>query len=212
MRDFSGPIKEFEGKSFAELEIIEHPESGHLMFPDVLRSRGKKGELVETPVRVRICRTPELIELRGQTRILFRNFKGLEEERDQDVFRELEQLTILSRSIRTFKAPYPQMAEPIELGSTYDSGCLEDILGRITALRQMLDPRASELTEGELWELIHSVAARSTILPLTGIAGFEQPSCLHFMARHAMCSPTGLSWLQSRGILTAGSSPTSSSE
>lgn len=198
------PIEELGGKCWSELEIIEHPTTGHLMFPDVLRQRGTDGKIRETKVRVRICRDLELASARGETRVLFKSIQSLDEDRDHDVFRELEQLVILSYAIRTYDAPHAQFARADELGSRYDSGCLEDILGRITALRRMLDPRLSNLSTDQLFEVIHRVARGSTILPLTGIAGFEQPSCIHFMACRAMESPTAQSWLQSRGILTPG--------
>lgn len=200
-------MNEFAGKSWGDLEVIEHQGSGHLMFTDELRQFSKTGEIKRTKVRVRAARPHELIVARGQTRLLFRDsFKGLDEDRDRDTFAELEQLVILSMAIRTYEPPHAQLAEPLELGQKYDEGCLRAILGRITALRNMLDPRASDLSDDETWDVIHNVARGSTILPLTGIAGHAQPSFLHFMADQAMRSPMGLAWLQSRGISTPGRS------
>lgn len=198
MQNLSEPIPELGNRTWEELEVVTH-EDGHLLFKDQIRRRKADGSVEGIPVRVRIVRTQEIAEARAETRQLFGRIKSLDPDRDKDVFDELEQVCILSHAIRTFETPYSQFASYDELLTGYDEGSLQDIIGRIQALRQLLDPRESQLTEDQIWATIFAVAKRGHLFPLTDIAGFEQPSCIAFMASQAMRSPRGRAWLQSSG-------------
>jgi hypothetical protein len=214
MQDLSQPIEELGGRTWEELEIVTH-EDGHLLFKDCLRRRVESGAVERIPVRVKILRTHHIAQARTATRVLFKE-QGLDENRDQDLFAELEQVCALAIAVREPEPPYPQMHTAEELVRSYDEASLQDLIGRVQHLRQLIDPRESQLTEEELWHKVFAVAREGHLGPLTDIAGFEQPSCVVFMAVQAMNSPNGQSWLQSIETSTPASSgwtkPTRSSE
>jgi hypothetical protein len=209
MQDLSKPIPELGGRTWQELEIIDHAD-GHLLFSDALRRRGKSGAVETVPVRVKILRTQQIAEARGKCRRWCGEL-GLDEEKDKDIFDQLEQVCLLAGAIRDPHPPHAQRYQPEELAKDFDEASLQDVLGRIQALRQIIDVRESHLTEGEIWQKIAAVARAGHLLPLTDIAGPEQPSCIVFMATQAMRSPKALAWLQSRGISTPAPSVETSS-
>jgi len=194
------PIPEMGNRTWSELEVIPS-ESGHILFQDQLRERTPGGEWKTIPVRVRIPRPKDNILARADARKWFGELKNLDPEKDADLFEEMEQLCLLAKAIRTFEPPHPQLATHDELASDFDEATLQDILGRISVYRQLLDPRDSNLTEDELWTKILAVVRVGHLGPLTGIAGHEQPSCVLFMASQALLSPKGRSFVESCGIL-----------
>jgi len=203
------PIKELGNRTWEELEVVTHND-GHLLFRDQIRRRSPSGSLESVDVRVRIPRKLQLIESRVTCRAWAKQL-GLDEDRDKDQFDELEQLCILEHSIRCDSKPYAQFCTKEELATQYDEASLLDLLGRIQALRTIIDPRQQEMTADEVWRITHKVAMRGHLGPLTDIAGHEQPSCIVFMANQALRSPMGVAWLQSHGISTPERSPTASS-
>jgi hypothetical protein len=206
------PIPELGGKTWEELEVVTH-DDGHLLFKDKIRKRNAKGGWDAVPVRVRIVRSLEITRARGETRVLFKQIEGLDEDKDKDQFEALEQICVLSKAIRTEKAPYGQLATTEELATDYDEGSLMDVSARIQVLRTMLDPREAELTRDTIWGTIRAVAERGNLFPLADIAGHEHPSFIVFMAAQALKSPMGVAWLQSQESSTlAPSNATSSSE
>ncbi len=209
LKDTSTPIPELGNRTWADLEVVEHGD-GTLLFKDFLRVRGTSGKVELKPVRVKIIRGLEIAEARAQCVAWCQRIK-LDREKDHDQFDALEQACILSLSIRSNEAPYPQLCEAEELLRKFDETCLQDILGRIEALRQIIDVRESELTQDRIWATITRVAEAGHLLPLTDIAGPEQLSCIVFMASQALKSPMGLAWLQSLGISTPGQSPETTS-
>jgi hypothetical protein len=210
MQELSQPIAELGGRTWEELEIVEH-QDGHLLFRDAIRRRSKGGAVEMVPVRVKILRTEQIAQARSRCRRWFAEL-GLDEDRDKDLFAELEQVCVLAVAIRDPEHPYAQRYEPEDLARQFDEASLQDVLGRIQALRQVVDVRASQLTEDEVWRKVHAVARAGHLLPLTDIAGPEQPSCIVFMAEQAMNSPRGQSWLQSAATLTAAHSDSASSQ
>lgn len=209
MQDLSKPIPELGGRSWEELEVIEH-SSGPLMFKDAIRKRGKNGTVETVPVRVQVLRVDKIAQARVDCRRLFAEL-GLDAEKDTDLFSEIEQVCMLALAIRDIDPPHAQAYTTRELIEGFDEASLQDVAGRIQALRQAVDVRESRLTEDEIWQKIAAVARVGHLLPLTDIAGHEQPSCIVFMASQAMRSPKGLAWLQSAGISTPERSPETSS-
>jgi hypothetical protein len=195
MKNISEPIPELGNRTWDELEVVKHSD-GHLLFKDQIRRINEKGKLETVDVRVRIVRALQLGEARTECRALFSRLK-LDEEKDKSMFEEFEQICILAHAIREKNAPYGQLETAEDLASKYDESSLHDILGRIQALRTIIDPRDSVLTEDDLWRKTHAVASRGHLGPLTDIAGHEQPSCIVFMASQAMNSQKGRAWLQS---------------
>lgn len=206
----SEPIPELGNRTWEELEVVTHND-GHLLFKDQIRKRNSKGKFEALDVRVRIVRTLQIAEARAEAREWFTRLK-LDPDRDKDTFDALEQICILSHSIREFKAPYAQLATTEDLARDYDEASLQDVSARIQALRLLMDPRKDSLSRDEIWTTIQQVAERGHLLPLADIVGHEQPSCIVFMASQAMRSPMGLAWLQSQGISTPEQSPEKSSQ
>lgn len=204
-------IKELGNRTWAELEIIPG-EDGHMLVRDQIRERDPaSGAWRATEVRVRIPRPMDLIRARSDARAWFAQFKDLDAERDAELFEEMEQIALLARSIRTATAPHAQLAERDELATRYEEASLRDLLGRLRVYRDLLDPRVAVTSDDDFWHLIASVARVGHLGPLTDIAGHEQPSCVLFMARQALQSPTGQSWLQSQENSIAALSPSKSS-
>lgn len=210
MQNLSEPIKELGGRTWEELELVTH-DDGHLLFKDFIRRRTEGGGLEAVPVRVKILRTHHIAQARADARVWFRQ-QQLDEDRDSDLFAELEQVCALAIAVRTPEPPYAQMCTAEELARDFDEASLQDLLGRVQQLRQLVDPRESQLTEEELWRKVFAVARAGHLGPLTDIAGFEQPSCVVFMAEQAMNSPRGQSWLGSAGTSTLEPSASTSSE
>lgn len=209
LKDTSTPIPELGNRTWVDLEVVEHGD-GTLLFKDFLRVRGASGKVELKPVRVKIIRGLEIAEARAACVAWCQRIK-IDREKDRDQFDALEQACILALSIRSPQSPYPQLHDADELLRSYDETCLQDILGRIEALRQIIDVRDSDLTQDRIWATITRVAEAGHLLPLTDIAGPEQLSCIVFMASQALKSPMGLAWLQSRGISTREPSPEMSS-
>jgi hypothetical protein len=200
LKDTSTPIPELGGRTWSDLEVVEHGDST-LLFKDALRKRGATGQVEMVPVRIKIIRNLEIAEARAKCSAWCLKLK-IERDKDKDIFDALEQVCILALAIRSPVAPYPQLFDAEELATKFDEVCLQDVLGRIEALRAMMDVRESDITPDVIWSKIFAVAKAGHLLPLTDIASHAQPSCIVFMACQALKSPTGLAWLQSQGIST----------
>jgi hypothetical protein len=204
-----GPIPALGGKTWADLEVLEHAD-GQLMFPAQLRRRDTKGAVVETKVRVRSPSAHDKVEAR--TDAIAWAVKGkIDRKEDKDLFDELEQICLLSKAVRTFEAPHGQFAIPQDL-ARYDDGCLKDIQEQINAFEVELDPRPSIQSEEDVWRTFIAVAREASLDPLVGTAGRDQASLIVRMALEACRSPTGLRMLQSLGISLPDSSTPASSE
>jgi hypothetical protein len=199
MKSPTAPIQELDSRTWEELEVVEHPGDGTLLFKDKIRKRSKSGKLEEVPVRVRIVRPMQIVQARAECRVWFASIKGLDPDRDKDTFDNLEQLCIMAHAIREDVAPYGQLCTAEELASGYDEGSIWDLKGRIEVLRLLMDPRESELGHDEVWGKIFEVAKKRNLGPLATIAGHEQSSFVTFMASQALNSPTGAAWLRSLG-------------
>ena len=203
------PIPEMGGKTWDELEVTEH-ESGRLMFPAELRRRKASGQVESIKVRVCVPNTADKVAARALARAWFASIRGLDPERDQDHFAQMEQVCVIAQAVRTFAAPHSQHATHEELAN-YEEASLLDIREKITLFENLLDPRENVTDEETFWRKTFAVARGSTILPLTDIAGRAQPSYVVRMAKEACHSPTGKRFAQSFGISTREPSPFPSS-
>jgi hypothetical protein len=201
----SEPIPEMGGQTWEELEVSRHA-SGRLMFRGELRQRNERGQIKVTPVRVCVPNPRDKVEARAEARGWFASIKNLDVDRDKDLFDEMEQVCILALAVRTSDPPHGQFCDYEELAN-YEEASLRDIRERITVLEQMLDPREPVTNEETFWRKTFAVARGSTILPLTDIAGHEQPSLVVRMAKEACRSPTGQRFAQLFGTSTPEPSP-----
>ncbi len=202
------PIEAMGGRTWEELEVLEH-EDGQLMFPAVLRRRTPKGEVHETKVRVRAPAPDDHFKARLDARRWMKTLE-LDAVADKDLFTQLEQLCLLARAVRVFESPHPQFATGEQLAK-YDETCLQDLQEQINAFKSELDPRDSVRTDEEFWRTTVAVAREAHIGPLADIAGRDQQPCVVRMALEACRSPTGQSWLRSFGISIPALSASTSS-
>lgn len=213
MKKHDEPIPELGNRTWSELEAVRG-DDGHLLIKDQLRQRdAKTGQWVAVPVLVRVPRAKDIITARSDARVWMSKLKGLDPDRDSDVFDEMEQLCLLARAIRDPQTR-AQLEAAEELSDRFDDKSLEDLLGRLQVYRDLTDPRESDLTEDQLWEKVIAVVRVGHLGPLIGIAGPEQPSFVHFMAHQALQSPKGRAFVQSLGSSTpepSGSTSSSSS-
>lgn len=171
-RDVS--FEEFLGRSWEELEVVEH-ENGALMFPAELRKRDKLGKVARTPVRVRVPRPIDQLEARREARVWFDELR-LDIEEDKEYLDQIEQICLLSRAIREFTEPHSQFVDSKEL-ATYDEACLKDIGEKINHLKLLQDPRDPIQSEDDFWRIVAEIKEkRQAISPLADIAGHEQHS------------------------------------
>lgn len=206
----SAPIAELGGKTWEELEVLEH-DKGQLMFPAKVRRRNTMGKVVEKPVRVRVPAPEDHFAARAEARAwLAKPELKLDPVADKDVFEQLEKLCLLAKSIRTFDPPHPQFEAAEDLAK-YDETCLHDIQEQINAFKERLDPRPPLLNEEDIWRAIAAVAKEANIGPLVDTAGRDQEPLVVRMALEACRSPTGQRWLQSFGISIPAPSPETSS-
>lgn len=203
MNNADKPIPELGNRTWAELEAVRD-DGGHLFIPDTLRQRDPKtGDFRSVPVLVRVPRAKDIILARSDARVWMSKFKGLDPDRDTDVFDEMEQLCLLARAIRDPNTK-AQLEAAEELSDKFDDKSLEALLGRLQVYRDLTDPRESDLTEEQLWTKIVQVVRVGHLGPLTDIAGHEQPSFVTFMAHQALQSPQGRAYVQSLGSSMPG--------
>lgn len=206
MRKDSEPIEALGGRTWEELEVLEH-DDGALMFKDQIRTKGAKGwKVVE--VRVRVLRPMELLRARADAKALAGE---LDIARDDLYFDEIEELCQLAYAIRTAEAPHPQFADAKELATRYDESSLKDVAGRLAHYKGLLDPRDEVKTEEEAWELVQRCYRARNLGPLVDTPGHVQRSLLLFMVDQAFHSHRA-PWAapSSETSTPAGSPPTSS--
>lgn len=192
------PIDELGGKTWDELEVRRH-SNGRLMFPGELRRRDEKGAIVVKKVRVCVPAPDDHVAARVEAIAWFAKQKGLDRERDKDLFDEMEQLTLLARAIREHDAPHPQLLDHAEL-ALWDEASLQDIQERINIFKLLVDPREQELDEEQFWRNLLAVGRGATIGPLVDMSGPVQLSFVLRMAKLALTCPEAQSWLRSSEI------------
>lgn len=205
----SEPIEELGGRTWDELEPIEH-ESGAPMLTDKIRKRGRSG-WVEQSVRVMVPRPAQMFAARAEARAWAAEAK-LDMDRDVDLLGEMEQLCILAKAVRTAEPPHPQFASARELATDYDEASLQELIARVSHYKTLLDPRPSDFTEERVFELVAKIARVGHFGPLVDIAGPAQPSFLLRMAELAYHSETVQRWQRSHETLIPAPSPSPNSD
>lgn len=189
------PIDELGGKTWDELEVRRH-DNGRLMFPGELRRRDEKGAVVVKRVRVCVPAPEDHVAARVEAIAWFSKQKGLDRERDKDLFDEMEQVCLLARAIREGDPPHAQALDHTELAA-WDEASIQDIQERINIFKLLVDPREGELDDEQFWRSLLAVGRGATIGPLVDMSGPVQLSFILRMAKVALTSPEALSWLRS---------------
>lgn len=183
---------------------------GILHFPHSLKRRKKDGSLLEVPVSLRVIDNPRRFRARSRAREWAKTLK-IDEEKDSDLFGELEKFEMLAYIIRDPKAPFDQHMElGKDLFNTYLLAELSETWARHELLIDVVDGRFGSMNADDAWETILQVALRGEPSPLAAMPGFGQASCIALSAKAACASPLAPSWVQQRWTSASGSSRESS--
>ena len=165
---------------WSELEMVEH--SDYLLFPETLYRRRPGGEWEEKSIMLRVPRDRDLRQARVTARSLAVKEK-ISEERDKDLFSNLENMCILALCIRNDTHPY-EAWEPdaLTLEKKYDKVCLQHMWEKLERLNDILNPAPNQLSPGEIVALIVSIAKARHLGPLVVYGPGAQTSFVVSMA------------------------------
>lgn len=153
--------------SWDKLEAIEFAD--HLLFPDILTRRKADGSWLEEEVLLRVPRERDLRAARNEARSLAKTDKGgrIDEEKDRDLFVNLENMCILARCIRNTSEPYEAMhPDPLLLESKFDKVCLQQMWAKVEQLNEVLNPAPMQLSSPEIVALTVAIARARHLGPL----------------------------------------------
>ncbi len=195
---------------WSELEAIEHAD--YLLFPEVLTRRRKDGSWEEKPIMMRVAREHELRQARVKARQLAVK-EGIDEERDQTSFNNLENMVILSMCIRNNTSPYePWEPDPLLLERKYDRVCIHQLWDKLERLNDVLNPAPNNLSGPEIVALMISIAEARHLGPLVVYGPGAQTSFVVSMADLLLKSLTSkLSSESLEHLMRVSSTPTDSS-
>lgn len=160
--------------------VIENGD--YLLFPDKLIRRRADGTWEEKSVFLRVPRESDLRKARVQARALALQEK-IDEQKDRDLFSNLENLCILAFAIRNNTAPFePWQPEPLLLEKQYDKVCLQSMWTKLDQLHEVLNPAPNQLSAGEIVALIVAIARSRNLGPLVVYGPGAQTSFVVSMA------------------------------
>ncbi len=170
---------------------------GILYLPIAIRKRGADGKPT-TDVDVWLCSpTPKQRRLARTNARQWALKEKLDLDRDKDEVDELENFWIMTFAIRD-KQTRSQLEETAEsLTKRFGHASLKEVAAKLGHWGELLDPRYGEMNTEQLWQLIAQIAVEGNLSPLVATPGFEQSTCIVFMARAACVSPSAPSWLSS---------------
>lgn len=169
-------------KSWAELQALEHPVTGHLLFPDQIFRRRADGSCEKKRIMLRVPREPDLRAARRTARA-WADKESIDETRDPDMFANMEAMCVLAIAIRNDSEPFePWVSSPVELEAQWDRGSLMQVYARLDDLTKLIDPAADDITEQEMLMLVYGIARDRNILPLRAFGSGSQTSFIVSMA------------------------------
>ncbi len=171
--------------NWEQIGVVEG--DGKLHMPFALKRRGKDGGIVEE--RVWLRNIDNLQRMRARTRSReWAGSLGLDLDRDRDLVDDLENYEILAYAIRDDSwVQHYQRGE--DLFKAYEAPSLQQAWAEYDAWVRMQHPGFGTWDGKALWQVIAKVKAQGSIAPLAVMPGFEQASCVLFMARAAYDSP-----------------------
>lgn len=177
------------------LGVEEH--AGMLYLPASIKRRTKAGGVESTSVALRNVSNHHKFKCRSMARDYAKQYE-LDLDRDAALVEEIENFALLTFALRDPKPPHDQHVPSLTaLLDRYDAQSLAEVWGRYNSWVEMLDPRFGEMSEDDLWNCIVRIAAEKNAGFLAAMPGYAQATCIVFMARAALTSPTRPSWLQS---------------
>jgi hypothetical protein len=181
-------------KRWDELEALEH--EGRVLYPEVIRSRGKGGVLKEVPVAIRVLRKDERRKAKLEAEDWAKEEK-LDRDREPGLFDDMDTLCILARALREPKAPHDQFATFKALEHDYDMRSLDELWSKYKIYEDLTDPRDGIQTDVEFWAVVGAIGRTRNILPLTECESPAQNGCILRLVELALTSPTFKSWCTS---------------
>lgn len=167
-------------RTWEELETFEFNDQLH--FPhEIIRVRaGGKRERIQVVLRV----PREHITRRA--RLAARQWaadEGLDPALDPDLFDNMDSLCLLCECIRNKTPPHePWVPTPQELEIHYDRPSLDFTWARLEALRKIIDPRTTDLSEDMFLALVATLAKKAVIDPLVVLDSNGQENFILRMA------------------------------
>jgi len=196
-------------QSWEDLEVLEHND--RLLFPSKIYKRNKDGSIKGIDV---LLQAPREADFR-KARVLARNAclkEKLDLDRDKNLIEQYETTCLLHLCIRNPSSPYEPLAyNPEELEQQYEMTSLESAYDKICRVRDLSDPRPSELSEMDCWTLVTAIATARNALPLTAYAPDSQSIFMLFMVDQLFNSPAYRSFLESQEVSMQEQSPSSDS-
>lgn len=179
-------VEQIKPKTWEQLEVLEH--AGYLLFPLTIYSRKKDGTIEETKVRVRIPRNHEVRAARAEARTICIE-DGIDPDADAEFLNDIEGICILARSIRNNTDPHEQWVQNArELEKRYDRVSLQQAYSKLDSYGQMVDPRPNSMSEGEVLQLVATLASERNISPLHAYGSDAQTYFIVTMADHVLRS------------------------
>jgi hypothetical protein len=181
--------------AFGELGVFE--KDGKLYLPTRIKVRSATGEAATAEEVLLTAATPDQrYTARTQARAWAAKMK-LDLDRDVKYVDEMENYWLLAYAIRD-RTTRSQLEETAQsLTKRFNDFSLKETWHRYNHWCELIDPRYGELTNEQLWQVIAEIASGGTLLPLVAMPGFEQSTCIVFMARAAVSSASAPSWLSS---------------
>lgn len=177
-------------ENWDQIGVVEG--DGKLHMPFALKRRAKDGGIKEERVWLRNIDNLQRMKARVRSREWAVSL-GLDLERDRDLIDDLENYEILAYAIRDEQwVQHYQRGE--DLFKAYEGPSLQAAWAEYDAWVRMQHPGFGTWDGKALWQVIAKVKATGSIAPLAVMPGFEQASCVLFMAREAYNSPNAPWW------------------
>lgn len=188
-------VHELSLENFEALGVLE--AEGDLYLPTTLKTRNKTGKFDELEVLLRAPTREQQRFARLLSRELCHKQK-LDPKLDEDHFKLAENHHLLWYAIRDRETR--GQLEPVysDLLARFTDQTLAECWTRLQLWIDMQDPRYGKLSGAELWRVTASIAMGGNMLPLAGMEGYEQATCIVAMAQEACLSPNAPSSLSSR--------------
>jgi hypothetical protein len=195
------------GLDWAQLEVVEH--AGYLLFPDKIYKAQKSGKFKSEDVMLRVPRWNEQRQARVKARELAAR-EGIDEEKDRDLFENLENMCIMAVAIRSPTEPYEPFISDVQGGAlalekTYDGPGLTQIWEKIDKLNDLINPAPEAITKAEMVALLAAISEARNILPLVAYAPGAQAFFIVTMADLLMSYLDPKSSSESSALSTAAS-------
>ena len=188
---FDRAVKTALDGRYDELGIVEDGK-GQLLMPSSIKRRKKDGMIEDVKIMLRVPTTQQRHKARKEARDRIVTL-GLDEEKDAGMFCELESFALLAYAIRD---PEPmddgtyiqhrksaQLLADVDGDKGYMPKSLNAVWAKLDAFSESTDPRFGDLEGEDMWKVIERIAAVGNASPLADIVGFEQSTCIAFMAK-----------------------------